>query len=95
MNDEIESERQDALDELLKTEENTDINELAPRYAPGTFGCHEALHTTSVALDLFTGHVMNHPSVVLNSEWYRLAAEAREAISQLYQAIGAEHLKEQ
>jgi predicted DNA-binding transcriptional regulator AlpA len=92
MDNEIETQRQQAIAEILKSEDGLDLEELQKRHGPGTFNCHEALHTASVALDLFSGHVMDHPSVLLNPEWYRLADEAQDAIFRLYQAIGAAHL---
>ena len=34
----------------------------------------------------------SHPAILRNPEWYRLAAEAQEALWNLYQAIGDKHM---
>ena len=65
---------------------------IAATYRPGTFGCHEALHMASVARDFVEEHVCNHPTIGLNPEWEALANKACEALFDLYQAIGREHL---
>ena len=61
--------------------------------APGTFGCHEALHVSSLLMDLVATQLLEHEAVVQNSDWYRLADEAHTALFNLYQAIGAVHLQ--
>ena len=62
------------------------------RYAPGSFGCHELLDRVNLLGDLLEGQVLEHPSCALHPEWYHLAARAAEALRELYQRIGAEHL---
>ncbi|MGM4982353.1 MULTISPECIES: hypothetical protein [Rhizobium] len=62
------------------------------QYAPGTFGCHEAMHTTSLMLDMTDDHLLQHPAIVADPEFYRLAGEVHEALFALYQAIGEKHL---
>jgi hypothetical protein len=62
------------------------------RYAPGSFGCHELLDRVHLLGDLVEGQVLEHPSCALHPEWYHLAARAAEALRELYQRIGAEHL---
>ena len=62
------------------------------RYAPGSFGCHELLDRVNLLGDLVEGQVLEHPSCALQAEWYHLAAQAVEALRELYQRIGAEHL---
>lgn len=61
-------------------------------YAPGSFGCHEALHMTSVAQAFVDEHVCNHPAIDLNPEWAAMAEKASQALFDLYQMIGAKHL---
>lgn len=62
------------------------------QYAPGTFGCHEAMHTTSLMLDMTDDHLLQHPAIVADPDFYRLAGEVHEALFALYQAIGEKHL---
>lgn len=59
---------------------------------PGSFGCHEALDRTFLAADMLGNWLLEHPSIVLNAEWFRLADEAHTKLMDLYQAIGAKHL---
>ena len=74
------------------TEDADEKYRIASTYRPGTFGCHEALHMASVARDFVEEHVCNHPTIGLNPEWQALADKACEALFELYQAIGKEHL---
>lgn len=90
--DEIEQLRQEALSEAMETVGAPSEADLVTLYAPGTFGCHEALHVTSVAMDMVDGHVLEHPAIIANPEWYRLAAEAHGTLFALYQAIAEQHL---
>ena len=62
------------------------------QYAPGTFGCHEAMQTASVMLDMTDDQLLLHPAILANPEFYRLAGEVHEALFALYQAIGEKHL---
>lgn len=62
------------------------------KYAPGTHGCHEALHVASVIEGMIDANLVNHPAVLLDPEIYRLAAAAHKAMFDLYQAIGARHM---
>lgn len=62
------------------------------QYAPGTFGCHEAMHTTSLMLDMTDDLLLQHPAILANPDFYRLAGEVHEALFALYQAIGEKHL---
>lgn len=61
-------------------------------YEPGSFGCHELLDRTSLAVDVLERFVSSHPSCVQNPEWYELAEQALAALRELYQRIGAQHL---
>ncbi|MBB5573067.1 MULTISPECIES: hypothetical protein [Rhizobium] len=62
------------------------------QFAPGTFGCHEAMHTTSLMLDMTDDHLLQHPAILAIPEFYRLAGDVHEALFALYQAIGEKHL---
>lgn len=61
-------------------------------YAPGTYGCHEALHTASVVMSLIETSLISHPAIAAKPEWKALAEQAHGALFDLYQAIGKEHL---
>ncbi|SEP67620.1 hypothetical protein SAMN05216548_101235 [Faunimonas pinastri] len=89
---EIEGFRIVTVEGILEDLEVPDVSALQERYGPGTFGCHEALHVSSIELQSVSDNLMSHPAVALNSEWYQLAYRAHEALVELYQAIGAEHL---
>lgn len=62
-------------------------------YAPGTFGCHEALHMASSVMDIVDSQLMQHPAILLNPKYYALAEKAHKALFDLHQAIGEDHLK--
>ena len=62
------------------------------RYEPGSFGCHELLDRVMLLGDLLEGQVLEHPACALKEEWHHLASRAVEALRELYQRIGAEHL---
>ena len=83
-----ERERQQCMSEM--TAENGP--DWAEQYKPGSFGCHELLDRVMLLGDLVEGQVLEHPSCALQPEWYHLAAEAVEALRELYQRIGREHL---
>lgn len=62
------------------------------QYTPGTFGCHEAMHTASIMLDMTDDQLLQHPAILADPNFYRLAGEVHEALFALYQAIGEKHL---
>ncbi|ASY64643.1 hypothetical protein SJ05684_c32210 [Sinorhizobium sojae CCBAU 05684] len=45
------------------------LAEVKEKFAPGSHGCHEALHVASMLGDLVEGQLCNHPAVLLNPEW--------------------------
>ncbi len=61
-------------------------------YAPGSFGCHEALHMSLYLAEQVEEQLCNHPSIVLKPEWRKLADRAASALQELYQTIGGEHV---
>ena len=61
------------------------------RFAPGTHGCHEALHMASVLMEMVDEQLCEHPAVKLKPEWLRKAEAACELLMELYQDIGREH----
>jgi hypothetical protein len=64
------------------------------QYKPGSFGCHELLDRTSLAAEGIEREILTHPSCIQNAEWFALANDALSALHDLYQRIGAEHMKE-
>ena len=63
----------------------------ATPFSPGTLGCHEALDRTSILADQVE-NLSEHPAIMLNPEWRRIACAAAELLADLYQKIGAVHL---
>lgn len=64
----------------------------AANFAPGTFGCHEAMHMASVLMLMVDENLVESPAVIMNPEWFALAHKAHGALFDLYQAIGAAHI---
>jgi hypothetical protein len=64
----------------------------AERFAPGTHGCHEALHMASFLMEAVAERLMEHKAIEQKPEWAALADRAHQALFDLYQAIGKEHL---
>ena len=46
----------------------------------------------SVFMDSVDRHLCEHPAILANPEWFRLASEAQTALYNLYQSIGGAHL---
>jgi hypothetical protein len=86
--DEIEATRLDRLAAVAASHDKT-AEQLAADFAPGTVGCHEAMHLASVFMDTVDRPLCDHPAVLSNPDWYRLADEAQTALFNLYQAMGA------
>lgn len=87
MNDEVEQERQRSL-----AERDAEEPGWRERYAPGSFGCHKALHVSSILTNLAATELLDHGAILQNPDWYALAERAHQALFDLYQAIGAVHL---
>lgn len=85
---ELEDERLKLLAELARVKQTTTA-ELLSRNAPGTRACHEATHTASIVLDLVDQHLLHHPAIAANPEWFRHASRASEALFNLYQSMGS------
>lgn len=62
------------------------------QYQPGSMGCHEAFHMALVCAEMVDERLCDHPAVQAKPEWKALADRAAEALHDLYQAIGLEHL---
>ena len=91
---ELEDERMKHIAALAR-EKGVSVADLAARNGPGGPGCHEAMHTTSIVLDLVDQHLVHHPAIAANGEWFRLASRASEALFNLYQSMGSAHLDRQ
>jgi hypothetical protein len=63
-----------------------------PDFSPGSMGCHEALHMASFLASAVDQELREHPAIQANPEWLKLAETATEALADLYQKIGAQHL---
>lgn len=90
---EIEAQRQEAVARIRQAMGGISFDEAG--FAPGTLGCHEALHAASIALDLVERQVLDHPSVVFQKEWYALAVAAHQSLFDLYQLIGGAHIPDE
>lgn len=62
-------------------------------YAPGSHGCHEALHMAAFVLDVIDRELVEHPAIKHTPKYRKLAVAGLDAIYELYQAIGADHLE--
>jgi hypothetical protein len=89
--DEVEQERLEQVAELVADSGQ----DWARQFEPGTTGCHELLDRAAMFADMLERHLVGHPACVANPDWYRLAERAAAALNELYQSIGAEHLKEE
>ncbi len=79
---------------MADVSETNDTDTDPAAYVPGTFGCHEAMHMASVAMEMVDRHLCEHPAIKGNEAWFHLAGRAFDALFELYQAIGAEHMKD-
>jgi hypothetical protein len=86
---EIEADRRERLQALDR--EHADDPDWRDRFKPGSFGCHEALHTASVLQAVVEEHLASHPAVLLDPECFALASRAAEILADLYQGIGRRH----
>lgn len=62
------------------------------RFAPGSYGCHEALHMTSMLAETVGERLSAHPAIMQNPDWLALASRAEDTLHALYQAIGQLHM---
>lgn len=62
-------------------------------FKPGSMGCHEVLHMTSFLQGAVDSELLGHESITSNPKWMALATKVSDGLAELYQAIGAEHLK--
>lgn len=62
------------------------------QFSPGTHGCHEALHVASMLMEMVDEYLCGHTAIRLRPQWQAKADAARDALFDLYQGIGAEHM---
>ncbi|MDR6955238.1 hypothetical protein J2X65_004617 [Ancylobacter sp. 3268] len=65
--DKVEQHRLEELAEAVADRE-TSAAELAVDFAPGSFGCHEALHIAAVVMNLIDRDLRSHPAVLVNAD---------------------------
>lgn len=87
--DQIEAERQAEWKDALEALRADGDEQGEARFAPGSFGHHEALHTAWLLLDNLSRHLIDHPSVLRDPVLYRHAHRAHHHLYMLYQEIGA------
>lgn len=78
--------------EARAEEDVVSVAYLAESFAPGTYGCHEALQMASVFEGMVSGRLCEHPAILANPGWFKMASDAQTMLFNLYQAIGALHL---
>jgi len=61
-------------------------------FRTGTFGCHEALHAISILMDAVDRNICDHPAIMLDKRWRRMAHEAFDKLYDLYEEVGKVHL---
>ncbi|MBF0337739.1 MAG: hypothetical protein HQL05_07885 [Nitrospirae bacterium] len=83
---------EDQCQQSFQSSVGEDNEQSSKQYQPGSFGCHELLDRTAFVANIIEDYVLNHPSCMLNKQWYGLAERAVAALHELYQRIGEEHL---
>jgi hypothetical protein len=84
---EMEATRQEYIDEFKTDGESGDV------CVPGSYSCHELLDRTAMLMNTLDQYVLGHPACVNNKEWFALAYRAVDALNELYQKVGADHLE--
>jgi hypothetical protein len=79
--------------EVRPMPETTITDAPAEQFAPGSFGCHEALQMALVFGEMVEAYLCDHEAVKANPAWLALADKAQQALFELYLSIGAEHLQ--
>ncbi|MBV8122201.1 MAG: hypothetical protein JO081_19950 [Alphaproteobacteria bacterium] len=60
-------------------------------FAPGTHGCHEALHVALMFAEIVDEYFVWHPAIKAKPEWAVHAETASRALFALCQAMGRAH----
>ena len=81
----------------LKLLKDYDLKEtdLKKNFSPGTFGCHELMHTISVMERTWDENVLEHSSCIMNKKWFKKAAKITEKMYQLYNDVATAHLSDE
>jgi hypothetical protein len=87
--DEVEQLRREYIEECADDANDADWKE---HNKPGSFGCHELLDRTSLMSGAIERDILAHPACLQNKAWFELAHRAVQALNDLYQKVGAEHL---
>ncbi len=58
------------------------------------FHVHEALHVSSLVMNLVERELMEAPAIAADPDWFRRVYSIREALFDLYQTIGAHEAEE-
>lgn len=87
----IVADRAERLDDILRNNPDLDLETLLSAYQPGTHGCHEALHATSIFATAVNDQLLSHAAIVANPAWFDMAKSALDSLFGLYHAIGSEH----
>jgi len=83
--------RLDRLADIISDHPDLTLEALTETFAPGTLGCHEALHTTSIIMATLHDQLLGHAAIAANPAWFKLAQKAFDNLVSLYQAIGSDH----
>lgn len=91
--DQYEADRFAALKERWQAQaEGPDRRSLQSQFGPGSFGCHEAVHTTLLVVELIEQQLANHCAVLLDPSWYMNVREAQAILHRAYSAAAQKHL---
>jgi len=89
MTDETEALRLELIADRGDGETEVDLQ---AKYAPGSCGCHEALHMASFLGSAISHELLEHGAILADAQWFALAERAASALGELYQAIGGKHI---
>lgn len=93
MEREYEEERLAMIKERRQAEgEGPDRRTLETRFGPGSFGCHEALHTNNLVVELIEQQLLRHSAVLLDPFWYGKIREAQSLLYRAYSDMAQRHL---
>lgn len=88
---ELDRER-DLLDNSEFREQS--IQEMEEFSAPGTYVCHEALHTSYLMHTIILSSLCEHISIVCNKSWYIKSRQIASLLYELYSEIAIAHNEE-
>lgn len=64
------------------------------RFAPGSFGHHELIHTLFIMQSNWDDFVQRHAACVLNPEWWAEARKIADTMANLYQRVATVGVEE-